>query len=139
MHSLTEELFGDPLDSDLHFGYFQVIEGLIVASEGLPRVLGQHQDAFHAVGGHVEIDIPEGVALVFAEFSVPQYPVVQDREVAFVLVADHAGQLWQSDHVILETDVLNAVGGVVIAHGPHHVAVVLKGGSYSRRSPSALW
>ena len=27
---------------------------------------------------------------------------IQDRKVAFVLVVDHSGQLWQSDHVVLE-------------------------------------
>ena len=103
MHSLTEELVGDPLDGDLHFCYFQVIEGLSVASKGLLRgnILKDHQDAIHAAGGHIEIDIPEGVALVFADFSVPQYPVIQDRKAAFVLVVDHSGQLWLSDHVIL--------------------------------------
>ena len=33
---------------------------------------------------------------------VPQYPVVQDRKAAFLLVVDHSGQLWQSYHVVLE-------------------------------------
>ena len=33
---------------------------------------------------------------------VPQYPVIQDRKAGFVLVVDHSGQLWQSDHVVLE-------------------------------------
>ena len=81
---LTKELVGDSLDRDHHFGYFWVIEGLSVASKGLLRgsILEEQQDALHAAGGHVEIDIPEGVALVFANFSVPQYPVIQDREAA---------------------------------------------------------
>ena len=33
-HSLTEELVWDPLDGDLTLGYFRVIEGLGVRSEG---------------------------------------------------------------------------------------------------------
>ena len=102
-HSLTEKLVGDPLESDLHFCYFRVIEDLCVASKGFLRgnILKEHQDGLHAAGGHVEIDIPEGVALVFADFSVPQNPVKQDRKTAFVLVVDHSGQIWLSDYVIL--------------------------------------
>ena len=87
------------------------MEGLRVASEGLLRgnVLEEHQDPLHAAGGHVEVDIPEGVALVSAYFSVPQNPVIEDREAAVVLIGDHASQLGQSDDVILQTDVVNVV------------------------------
>ena len=60
-------------------------------------------DPLHAAGGHVEVDIPEGVALIFVNLSVPQNPVVQDREAAVVLIGDHASQLRLSDHVILQT------------------------------------
>ena len=104
-HPLTEELVGDPLDGDLTFGYFRVIEGLGVASEGLLRgnILKEHQDPLHAAGGYVEVDIPEGVALIFANLSVPQKLVVQDREAAVVLIAEHPSQLRLSDHVILQT------------------------------------
>ena len=28
---------------------------------------------------------------------------IQDRKAAFVLVVDHSGQLWQNDHVVLES------------------------------------
>ena len=91
-------------DGDLHFRYLGVVKGLSVASEGLLRgdILEEHQDALHAAGGHVEVDVPEGVRLVHCHLPVPQYPVIQDRKVAFVLVVDHSGQLWQSDHVVLE-------------------------------------
>ena len=103
MHPLTKELVGDPLDRDLNLRYFRVIEGLRVASEGLLRggVLEEHQDPFHAAGGHVEVDIPEGVALVPGDFSVAQHPVIEDREAAVVLIGDHASQLWLRDDLIL--------------------------------------
>ena len=52
---LTVELVGDPLDGYLHFRYMGVVKGLSVASEGLlyGDILEEHQDAFHAAGGHV--------------------------------------------------------------------------------------
>ena len=86
------------------FVHLGVVKGLSVASEGLLRgdIPEEHQDALHAAGGHVEFDVPEGVRLVHCHFPVPQYPVIQDRKTAFVLVVDHSGQLWQSDHVVLE-------------------------------------
>ena len=49
----------------------------------------------------VYVDVPEGVGLVYCHLPVPQYPVIQDRKAAFVLVVDHSGQLLQSDHVVL--------------------------------------
>ena len=49
-----------------------------------------------------EVDVPEGVRLVHCHLPVPQYPVIQDRKAAVVLVVDHAGQLWKGDHVVLE-------------------------------------
>ena len=91
------------------------------------NVLEEHQDTLHAAGGHVEIDIPEDVDFVSAYFSVPQYPVIQDRKAAFVLVVDHAGQLWLSDHFVLQTDFSNTVRGVGITCGLDHAAVVVKG------------
>ena len=101
---MTVQLVEDPLDGDLHFRYLEVVRSLSVASEGLLRgvVLEEHQDALHAAGGHVYVDVPEGVRLVNRHFPVPQYPVIQDRKAAFVLVVDHSGQLWQSDHVVFE-------------------------------------
>ena len=72
------------------------------------NILEEHQDALHAAGGH-EIDIPEGIALVFAYFSVPQNPVIEDRKAAVVLTGDHAIQLWLSDNFVLQTDVLNVI------------------------------
>ena len=104
-------LVGDPLDRDLNLCYFRVIEGLRVASEGLLRgnVLKEHQDPLHAARRHVEVDIPEGVALVSAYFSVPQNPVIEDCKAAVVLIGDHASQLWLRDDLILQTDVFNVV------------------------------
>ena len=101
MHSLTEELVRDPFKGDLDFGYFWVVEGLGVASEGLlpGHVLEEHQDPLRAACGHVKIYIPKGVALVF---SVPQNLAVQDREAAIVLICDHASQLWLSDNFVLQ-------------------------------------
>ena len=126
-HPLADELIGDPLDNDLHFRYFWVEEALGVASKGLLHILEEHQDALHAAGGHVEIDIPEGIALVFADFEVAEHPVIEECKTAFVLVGDHSGQLWLSDHVILQTDVLDAVRGVGITCSLDHAAVVVKG------------
>ena len=102
-HPLTKELVGDPLDRNLNLRYFRVIEGLRVASEGLLRgnVLKEHQDPLHAAGGHVEVDIPEGVAFVSAYSSVPQNLVIEDGEAAVVLNGDHASQLWLRDDLIL--------------------------------------
>lgn len=54
-----------------------------------------------------------------------------------VMVVDHAGQVGVSDHVKLQTDDLNVKRGVIC--GLDHADVVVKDGSYSRRSPSALW
>ena len=65
------------------------------------NVLKEHQDPFHAVRWHVEVDIPEGVALVSVYFAMAQYPVIDDREAAVVLNGDHASQLWLRDDVIL--------------------------------------
>ena len=103
-HPLTVELVGDALDGDLHFRYLGDVNGLSVASEGLLRgdILEEHQDALHAAGGHVKVDVQEGVRLVHYHLPVPQYPVIQDRKAVLVLVVDHSGQLWQSDHVVLE-------------------------------------
>ena len=58
-------------------------------------------DPLHAAGGHVEVGIPQGVALVSAYFSVPQNPVIEDREAAVVRIGDHASQLWLRDDLIL--------------------------------------
>ena len=81
-HPLAEELIGDPLDRDLNLRDFWVEEALRVASKGLLRgnILEELQDALHAAGGHVKINVPEGVALVSADFTVPHYPVIQDRK-----------------------------------------------------------
>ena len=65
------------------------------------NVLKEHQDPLHAAGGHVEVDIPEGVSLVSAYFSVPQNPVIEDRKAAVVLIGDHASQLGLPDDLIL--------------------------------------
>ena len=100
---MTVELVGDVLDGNFHFRYTGVVKGFSVASEGLLRgdILEEHQTALHAAGGHVLVDVPEGVRLVHYHLPVPQYPVIQDRKAVFVLVVDHSGQLWQSDYVVL--------------------------------------
>ena len=100
----------------------QCCEQRVVARQR-PRRASRHPSC---CGRHVEIDIPEGVAFVSAYFSVPQYPVIQDRKAAFVLVVDHAGQLWLSDYFVLQTDVLNTVRGVGITCGLDHTAVVVE-------------
>lgn len=111
MHALLIQLIGDALDSDPHFCDLTVIEGLSIASERLlcGSILKEHQDALYAAGWYDEIDIPEGVAFVFAAFSVSQYQVIQNRKAAFVLVVDHAGKLRLSDDLILKTKVFNVV------------------------------
>ena len=88
---------------DLNLRYFWVIEGLRVASEGPLRcnVFKEHQDPLHAAGGHIEVEIPEGVTLVSGNFLVPQNMVIEDHEAAIVLICDHASQLELSDDVIL--------------------------------------
>ena len=50
-------------------------------------ILQEHQDALHAAGGHVYVDVPEGVRLVHCHLPVPQYPVIEDRKAAFVLLS----------------------------------------------------
>ena len=72
-------------------------------SEGLLRgkVLKEHQDPLHAARGHAEVDIPEGVTLVSAYFSVPQNLFIEDCKAAVVLIGDHASQLWLLDDLIL--------------------------------------
>ena len=41
------------------------------------------------------------VSLLSADFAVAQYPVIQDRKAAPVLIGDHASQLWLCDDLIL--------------------------------------
>ena len=65
------------------------------------NILKEHQDPLHAAHGHVEVDVPEGVALVSAYFSVPLNPVIEDHKAAVVLIGDHASQLWLLDDLIL--------------------------------------
>ena len=97
---MTVELVGDPLESVLHFRYF--VKGLSVASKELLHgdILEEH--ALHAAGGYVKVDVSESVRLLLCHLPVPQYPVIQDRKAVFVLVVDHSGQLWQSDHAVLK-------------------------------------
>ena len=49
------------------------------------------------------------LSIAFFLLPVPQYPVIQDRKAAFVLVVDRSGLLWQSDHVVLERYTSNVV------------------------------
>ena len=53
--------------------------------------------------------------------------IVQDCEACGILVANHAGQLRLSHHIILQADVLDVVRGVGITRGPDHAAVVDEG------------
>ena len=64
------------------------------------NILKEHQDAPHAVCGHVSVYVPEGVRLVHCHLPVPQYPAIQIRKAAFVLVMDRSSQLGMYDHVI---------------------------------------
>ena len=89
-------------------------------------ILKQHQYTLHAAGGHVEVDIPTGVALVFADFAVAEDAIAHDCEVCGILVAYRAGQLWLGHHVVLQADVLDVVRGVSITRGPDHAIVVVE-------------
>ena len=44
------------------------------------NVLKEHQDPLHAARGQVEVDIPEGVALVSVYFAVEQLEIERDVE-----------------------------------------------------------
>ena len=116
-------------NGDIYFCYFGVVEGLSVTGKGLLRatILKEHQYTLHATGGHVEVDIPKRVALVYADFAMAEDAIVQDCEACGKLVANHAGQLWLGHHVVLQTDVLDVVRGVGISHGPDHAVVVVEG------------
>ena len=46
--------------------------------------------------------VPEGVRLVHCHLPEQTEDRIQNRRAAFVLVVDHSGQLWQTDHVVLE-------------------------------------
>ena len=122
--ALCVQLIRDALDGDLHLGNFGVIEGLGVALEGSRRVLTEQQDSLHGTRGNIEIDVPQGIALVANDLAVPQYAVVKDRQAAGVLVADHPGELCVGDHVGLEANVLDGVAGVV--SGLYSTAVVVE-------------
>ena len=96
------------------------------------RVVARHHPQRASVypsvaGGHVEVDIPNGVALVFANFAVAEDAIVQDCEACKILIANHAGQLWLSHHVVLQADVLDVVRGVGIIRGADHAVVVVEG------------
>ena len=104
------------------------MEGLGIASKGLLCGLKEHEDPPHTPGGHVEVEIPEGVALILA---VSQYPVAQYRESPFVLVGDHSGQIRLSDNGELQTDVFDPVrdvgSGLCYSCSQDHTAVVIEG------------
>ena len=90
-------------------------------------ILKEHQYTLHAAGGHVEVDIPNGVALVFSDFAAAaEDAIVQDCEACGKVVASYAGQLWLGHHVVLQADVLDVVRGVGITHGPVHAVVVVE-------------
>ena len=88
-------------------------------------ILKEHQYTLYAAGGHVEVGIPNGVALVFADFA--EVALVQDCEACGILVANRAGQLWLGHHVVLQANILDVVRGVGIFLGPDHAVVVVEG------------
>ena len=76
---------------------------------------------------HIEVDIQNGVTLVFADFAVKEDAIVQDCEACGILVANRAGQLWLGHLVVLQADVLDVGRGVGIFRGPDHTVVVVEG------------
>ena len=93
---MTVELVGDPLDGDLHFRYLGVVKGLSVAIEELLRVdiLEDIKMPFMLRAGTFR--------LMFQRVLDLSIVIFRCRKAAFVLVVDHSGQLWQSEHVVLE-------------------------------------
>ena len=65
------------VDCYLHLGDFGVVQGLAVPLEGCRRVLEQHQDFFHTAGRYVEVNVPQGIALVAADFALLEHAVIQ--------------------------------------------------------------
>ena len=98
-------------------------------SKGLLRgtILKEHQYTLHAAGGHVEVDIPNVVALVFSDFAVAEDAIVQDCEACGILVSNHAGQLWLGHHVEFLADIVDRLWSVGITSGKDHAAVVVEG------------
>ena len=80
----------------------------------------------HAAGRNVEVDIPNGDALVFSDFAVAEDAIVHDCEACGILVANHTGQLWLRHHVVLQADVLDVERGVGIIRGHDHALLSLK-------------
>ena len=78
-------------------------------------------------GGHVDVDIPNGVVLVFSDFAVAEDAIVQDCEACGLLVANHAGQLWLGRHVEFQADVVDRVSSVGVTNGKDHAGVVVEG------------
>ena len=105
-----------------------LVKRLSVAREGLLRddILKEHQDALPAADGHVKFDVPEGIRLVHCHLPLPQYPVIQNRKAAFVLVIDHSSQLRMCDHVIYERYASDVIRGVGIACGLDHTVVAVE-------------
>ena len=95
---MTVELVGNALDGVLHFRYLGVLKGLSVASERVvARQHSRRKMPFMLRAGTFRLMFQRVLDL-----SIDIFPVIQDRKAAFVLVVDHSGQLWQSDHVVLE-------------------------------------
>ncbi|MEW8547854.1 MAG: hypothetical protein AB2693_30475 [Candidatus Thiodiazotropha sp.] len=71
---MAKELVGDPLNGDLYLGYLWVVKSLSVAGKGSLRshFLKWEENALHAAGGYVQVDVPEGIRLVSADFPVAQ-------------------------------------------------------------------
>ena len=106
------------------------------------RVVVRPQRAWespHTLGGHIEVEVPEGIGSILGHPVVSQYPVVQYRESPFVLVGDHSSQIWLSDYGELQSDVFDSVRGPCCSCSQDHTTVVVKINEYSSRWPSALW
>ena len=117
---LDVQLIRDVLDGNLDLRDFRIVEGLGVALEGSRGVLTEQQDSLHGAGRDIEIYIPERLALVANDLAVPQYAVVQDRQAAGVLVADHPGV---GHLVVLEANVFGRVAAITIGHYDSTVVV----------------
>ena len=90
------------------------------------NILEEQEDSFYAADGQVEIDYSEALRLVHCHLPVPQYPVIQNRKAALVLVIDHSSQLGVCDHVILEKYASDVVCVVGIVCGLDHTVVIVE-------------
>ena len=87
-HASTAQLVAVPFNRDLR--HFRFIEGLdIPVKEGGFWVIEQRQDARYGSPRYTQFDVQLSVVFVFGNLALTQNAEKQDREAAYILIADN--------------------------------------------------